>query len=63
VLSAEAALAAKPDALIVLRPLTIEQISHVVELGQVLPPGSTAFRPPIANGLVTAVIDPDEDLV
>jgi uncharacterized protein (DUF1015 family) len=63
VLSAEAALAAKPDALIVLRPLTIEQISHVVELGQVLPPGSTAFRPPLANGLVSAVIDPDEDLV
>jgi uncharacterized protein (DUF1015 family) len=46
-----------------MRPLTVEQISHVVELGQVLPAGSTAFHPPLANGLVSALIDPDEDLV
>jgi len=63
VVNAEAALAAKPDALLLMRPLTIEQISHVVELGQVLPAGSTAFHPPLATGLVTSMIDPDEDLV
>jgi hypothetical protein len=66
VVSAEAALAAKHqpgDALVIMRPLTIEQISHVVELGQVLPAGSTAFHPPLAHGLVSAIIDPDEDLV
>lgn len=66
VVSAEAALAAKPQpggALVIMRPLTIEQISHAVELGQVLPAGSTAFHPPLAHGLVSAIIDPDEDLV
>jgi hypothetical protein len=63
VVSAEAALAARPDAVVILRPLTIEQINHVVELGQVLPAGSTAFHPPLAHGLVSAIIDPDEDLV
>jgi hypothetical protein len=66
VVSAEAALAARPPtagAVVIMRPLTIEQISRVVELGQVLPTGSTAFHPPLANGLVSAIIDPDEDLV
>lgn len=66
VVSAEAALAARSEAataVVIMRPLTVEQISHVVDLGQVLPAGSTAFHPPLANGLVSAVIDPDEDLV
>lgn len=63
VAGAEAAVAAKADAVVILRPLTIEQISHAVELGQVLPAGSTAFHPPLAIGLVSALIDPDEDLV
>jgi uncharacterized protein (DUF1015 family) len=63
VTTAEEALAAKADALVIMRALTIEQIAHVTELGQVLPPGSTAFAPPLAPGLVSAVIDPDEDLV
>ena len=63
VASAEDALAAKPDAMIIMRPLTIEQITHVAETGQVLPAGSTAFTPPLAPGLVSSVIDPDEDLV
>ena len=63
VTSGEAALAAKADAVVIMRPLTVEQISHVVDLGQVLPAGSTAFHPPIVAGLVSAVIDPDEDLV
>jgi hypothetical protein len=66
VVDAETALAARAQpagAVVIMRPLTIEQISHVVELGQVLPPGSTAFRPPLAHGLVSAIVDPDEDLV
>lgn len=62
VASAEDALAGKPDALVVMRPLTLEQITHVAEIGQVMPAGSTAFSPPLATGLVAAVIDPDEDL-
>jgi uncharacterized protein (DUF1015 family) len=61
--SAEAALAAKADAVVIMRPLSVEQINHVVELGQVLPAGSTAFHPPLAAGLVSSVVDPDEDLV
>jgi uncharacterized protein (DUF1015 family) len=61
--SAEDALAAKADAVVIMRPLTIEQVSHVVELGQVLPAGSTAFVPRLATGLVASVIDPDEDLI
>jgi uncharacterized protein (DUF1015 family) len=47
---------------IIARPLTIDQITHVDELGQVLPFGSTGFLPAIAN-LVVYVVDPDEDLV
>jgi uncharacterized protein (DUF1015 family) len=62
VASAEDALAGKPDALVIMRPLTLEQITHVAEIGQVMPAGSTAFSPPLATGLVSAVIDPDEDL-
>jgi hypothetical protein len=63
VMGADAALAAKADAVVIMRPLTIEQVSHVVELGQVLPAGSTAFVPRLATGLVASVIDPDEDLI
>ncbi|HEX4417127.1 MAG TPA: DUF1015 family protein [Kofleriaceae bacterium] len=63
VVRAEDALAAKADAVMLLRSLTIEQLGHVTELGQVLPPGSTAFVPRLAPGLVSAVIDPDEDLL
>ncbi|HET7502313.1 MAG TPA: DUF1015 family protein [Kofleriaceae bacterium] len=59
----EDALAAKADAVVTLQPLTIEQIAHVTELGQVLPAGSTAFAPPLAGGLVSSLVDPDEDLV
>jgi uncharacterized protein (DUF1015 family) len=63
VAGADAALAAKADAVVIMRALTIEQISHVSELGQVLPAGSTAFTPKLAAGLVSSLIDPDEDLV
>jgi uncharacterized protein (DUF1015 family) len=61
--SAEDAFAANADAVMIMRPLTLEQISHIVELGEVLPIGSTAFAPRLAQGLVSAIIDPDEDLV
>jgi uncharacterized protein (DUF1015 family) len=51
------------DAVLVSRPVSVAQITHVDQHGQLLPPGSTAFHPPIAPGLVSMVIDPDEDLV
>lgn len=47
---------------IVMRPLPLDQIVHADELGEVLPSGSTAFHPALAN-LVGFVVDPDEDLV
>jgi hypothetical protein len=61
--SAEDALAAKADAVVILRAMTLEQVNHVTELGQVVPAGATAFPPGLAPHLITAVIDPDEDLV
>ncbi|HWO20802.1 MAG TPA: DUF1015 family protein [Kofleriaceae bacterium] len=51
------------DAVLVTRPVSVAQITHVAEHGQLLPAGSTAFYPPIASGLISLVIDPDEDLV
>lgn len=57
-----AAIAAGAAAGIIMRPLTIEQIVHVDEVSAVLPFGSTAFGPPIAN-LIAFFPDPDEDLV
>ena len=63
VVRADEALSAKADAVILMRPLTHEQIRHVVDIGQVLPAGSIAYVPPLHPGLVSAVIDPDEDLV
>ncbi len=46
---------------IVMRPLLLDQVVHADELGALLPFGSTAFHPPLAN-LIAFVIDPDEDL-
>jgi uncharacterized protein (DUF1015 family) len=46
----------------VMRPLPIDQVMHADELGALLPFGSTAFLPPLAN-LIAFVIDADEDLV
>lgn len=57
-----AALDAGAGASIVMRPLSVEQIAHIDELGLRLPPESTAFHPPISP-LVTMPIDRDEDLV
>ena len=56
-------LAAKADAVLVVQPLTVEQISHIADIGQVVPTGSSSFHPRLAQGLVAAVIDPDEDVV
>ena len=50
-------------ALRVAPPVTLEQVHHTVELGATLPAGSTVFVPPLAAGLVSAIIDRDEDLV
>jgi hypothetical protein len=47
---------------VIARPLSIDQIIHVDELGQTLPFGSTGIVPALAN-LVVYVVDPDEDLV
>jgi uncharacterized protein (DUF1015 family) len=58
-----AALDTGASAIVIMRPLSVEQIAHVDELGQLLPPGSTAFFPPIAQNLVAMPVDPDEDLV
>jgi hypothetical protein len=49
-------LAAKGDAVLVMQPLSVEQINHIADLGQVV-------HPRLAEGLVAAVIDPDEDVV
>jgi uncharacterized protein (DUF1015 family) len=57
------ALAKGASAAVISRPLTMQQILHVDEVGARLPAGSTAFHPPIAQGLVSFVIDPDEDVV
>jgi len=56
-------LAAKADAVLVMQPLSVEQINHVADLGQVVPTASSSFHPRLAQGLVAAVIDPDEDVV
>jgi uncharacterized protein (DUF1015 family) len=46
----------------IMRPLPLDQVLHADELGALLPFGSTAFHPPLAN-LIAFVIDPNEDLV
>ena len=51
------------DAVLVTRPVSVAQIALVGDHDQLLPAGSTAFHPPIAPGLISMVIDPDEDLV
>lgn len=57
-----AAVAGGAELGVLLRPLSLEQVIHVDELGALLPFGSTAFVPPLAH-LVSFVVDPDEDLV
>lgn len=58
-----AAVGAGASAALILRPLSVEQIAHVDELGLVLPPHSTAFFPSIAPGLLSHLIDPNVDVV
>lgn len=57
-----AAVAAGAPLGLVINTLTLDQVIHVDELNALLPFGSTAFAPPLAN-LVSFFIDPDEDLV
>jgi uncharacterized protein (DUF1015 family) len=47
---------------VIMRTLTLEQVIHADEVGALLPFGSTAFLPRLAN-LVSFFVDPDEDLV
>ncbi len=54
--------ASEVDVVAIVRPVPVEQLIHVAELGQTLPAGSTAFHPPLLPGLINAAIDPDEDL-
>lgn len=46
---------------ILMRPLTLEQVVHADELGQVLPASADAFPPALA-GVVSFPIEPDEDV-
>ena len=50
------------DAVVIMRPVTIEQMIHVADVGQTLPAGSTAFYPPVLP-LVGYLVEPDVDLV
>jgi len=52
----------KADITLRMRAVPLDQLIHVAELGQTLPAGSTAFAPPLLPKLVSAAIDPDEDL-
>jgi uncharacterized protein (DUF1015 family) len=60
--AALAALGKGASVALITRPLSLQQIIHVDEIGAQLPPGSTGFHPPIAQGLVSFVVDPDEDV-
>ena len=51
------------DVVLITRPLSVDAIAHVDELGGMLPAGSTAFYPPMLPNLVGMLVDPDEDLV
>lgn len=47
---------------IVMKPLSVDQIVKVDEVGDVLPFGSTAFFPAVAH-MLAYVVDPNEDLI
>jgi hypothetical protein len=47
---------------VVCKPLSIDQITHADEVGELLPFGSTAIHPPVAH-LVAYQVDRDEDVV
>ncbi|MFT3699164.1 MAG: DUF1015 family protein [Kofleriaceae bacterium] len=47
---------------VVMKPLSVDQIVKVDEVGEVLPFGSTAFFPQVAR-MLAYVVDPNEDLV
>ncbi|HUS27897.1 MAG TPA: DUF1015 family protein [Kofleriaceae bacterium] len=47
---------------VIARPVPLSEMLHADEVGALLPFGSTAFHPPLAN-LCAFIVDPDEDLV
>lgn len=57
-----AALGSGAELVLLVRPTSVDQVVHVDELSQTLPPDSTAIYPAPAQ-LVAMIIDPDEDLV
>ncbi|MFN0248763.1 MAG: DUF1015 family protein [Kofleriaceae bacterium] len=61
--TAIAALGKGASVALITRPLTLQQITHVDEVNDRLPAHSTAFHPAIAQGLVSFVVDADEDVV
>jgi uncharacterized protein (DUF1015 family) len=61
--AALAALTKGASVALITRPLTLQQIIHVDEVNDRLPAHSTAFHPALAQGLVSFVVDPDEDVV
>ncbi len=62
--AAVAQLAAGAAAVVIItRALTLDQVTHVADLGQALPAGSSAFHPPIIAGLVMHALDANEDLI
>ncbi len=60
---AKRALEAGGQITVIVRAMSIAEIAHVDDLGQTLPPHSTAIFPPLANGLVSNVIDSNEEVV
>jgi hypothetical protein len=51
------------ELVVLVRPVTMDEIVRVADLELLLPAHSTALHPPIAPNLLGFVVDPDEDLV
>ncbi len=62
---ADQALAALPrsQAAFILPPPSADTLLNVTALGDTLPPRASWLHPPLAPGIVTSTIDPDEDLL
>lgn len=61
--AALAALGAGADLVVLARPVPLQTLLQLADGGHRLPAGSSAVYPPIAPGMVSLPIDPDEDLV
>jgi uncharacterized protein (DUF1015 family) len=51
------------QAVFLMSPVPVDQVTHVADVGECMPQKSTYFFPKIASGLVMNKIDPDEDLI